>query len=117
MKYCLDCGFVGDPKQNTPGTCSLELKLWLFFVIPGIIYSVWRRLARYRGCAKCGNRHLVATDSPIAQDALRRLSPRSVVKPWFCTACGEPIFSGRSYCEGCESRASRASEAVTLVRV
>jgi hypothetical protein len=27
MKYCQNCGFVGEPKQNTPGTLSMEVTL------------------------------------------------------------------------------------------
>ena len=115
MKYCLDCGFVGKPKQNIPGTLSMEVWLWLFFIIPGIIYSVWRRLARYEGCAMCGNQHIVRADSPAAQSALLKLSPTPSLGLWFCMACGEPIFGEGSLCERCGTHASKGSgEAVRL---
>jgi hypothetical protein len=108
MKYCLDCGFVGQPEQYKPGTFQMELGLWLLFLVPGVIYSVWRLSARYQRCAKCGNKRIVPTDSPVAQAALRRLSPPSSPHPWVCTACGEPIFRGGSFCERCQPRPGRA---------
>src|ERR1017187_1866942 len=116
MKYCLDCGFVGQPEQNTPGTLSTEVKLWLFLIVPGVFYSVWRRLASYQGCAMCGNQHIVPTHSAVAQTALRRLSPPPALSPWACMECGEPIFGEDSFCERCETRFSKASEEVGLLR-
>lgn len=108
MKYCLDCGFVGQPEQNTPGTFPIEMSLWLFFVVPGVIYSIWRRSARYQGCPKCGNKHIVPTDSSVAQAALARLSPTRSAQSWVCMACGKPIFRGGSFCESCVPRESGA---------
>jgi len=109
VKYCLDCGFVGEPEQKTPGTPSMEIALWLFFVIPGIFYSVWRRLTRFKRCARCGNNNIVRADSPVAQAALLRLSPTPSRGLWYCMACGEPIFSGGSFCKKCGIRSSMAS--------
>jgi hypothetical protein len=119
MKYCLYCGFVGNPVPNTPGTASMEVRLWFLFLVPGLIYSAWRRLATYQGCAKCGNKHLVAADSAVAQAALLRLSPTPSRGLWFCLDCGEPIFSGAYFCEKCLARPSRARarEGEALVRI
>jgi hypothetical protein len=112
MKYCLDCGFVGEQKQYIPGKLSMEVGLWLFFIVPGVIYSVWRRLASYQACAMCGNKRIVPTNSPAAQAALRSLSPTPSMNSWVCMDCGEPIFSGGSFCERCKPLASRAVEEV-----
>jgi len=117
MKYCVDCGFVGKPIYITPGTRSMEVGLWLFFVVPGIIFSAWRRLASYQECALCGKRHIVPKDSLVAQAALRKLSPPPAVSPWFCTACGEPIFSGGSFCERCEALSNTVSEQLVQLQV
>lgn len=116
MKYCLYCGFVGEPGQKTPGTVSTEVGLWLFFVVPGLLYSVWRRLARQQRCAKCGNTHIVAAESPVAQAALLKLSPTSSLDLWFCMGCGEPIFSAGFFCQKCSTRSSRASAPEALLR-
>ena len=40
--YCTNCGTVAEPKKHTPGTFLTEAVLWLFLIIPGLIYSVWR---------------------------------------------------------------------------
>ncbi len=148
MKYCLDCGFAGQPEQHKPGTFQIELGLWLFllvpqfiysigrlagryipgtflmedglwslFLVPGVVYSIWRLAARHRGCAKCGSRRIVPADSPVAQAALRRLSPSSSLSSWVCMACGEPIFRGNSFCERCETRSDRTSKGVALLRI
>lgn len=102
MGYCLDCGFVGEPEQHTPGTRSWEVGLWLLSVVLGIIYSVWRRLARYQRCAKCGNKHIVRADSPVAQAALLRLAPTPSRKLGFCLECGESMLNSGAICERCE---------------
>lgn len=116
MKYCLDCGFVGEPKEITPGTASMEIALWLLLVLPGLMYSVWRTLARYQECAKCGNKHLISADSSEAQAALLKLSPPRSRGLWFCMACGEPIFDGGFFCEKCEAHSSRARDEVATLR-
>lgn len=116
MKYCLDCGFVGEPEQHDPGKVSTEIVLWLFLVVPGIIYSVWRSLSRYQGCAKCGGQHLVKSDSPFARAALLKLSPTPSRELWFCAACGQPIFSAGAFCEKCEPRVRTTTEAVAQLQ-
>ena len=39
---CTRCGTIGRPKRYTPGTFGMELLLFLFFIIPGLIYGIWR---------------------------------------------------------------------------
>jgi len=116
MKYCLDCDFVGPPEQFKPGTLQMELVLWLLFLVPGVIYSLWRLSARSERCAKCGNKRIVPMDSPVAQAALRRLSPASSLTRWVCAACGQPIFRGGSFCESCGTRLSRASKGAAFLQ-
>jgi len=99
-KYCLDCGFIGKPKQKTPGTFLWEIVLWLFFLVPGVIYSIWRLMARYQGCAKCGGKRIVPVDSPVAQAAIRNLLPAESTQR-FCTACGKPLSAGSQFCQIC----------------
>ena len=155
MEYCLECDFVGQPKQYRPGTFGLQVLLWLFFLIPpaiyaigrlsvryqgviyslwklsapyrpetlgtevtlwliflvpGVIYSIWRLSARYEGCAQCGSRRVVPLDSPLAQAALRRLSPTLSARSWVCMACGKPIFSGGRFCPSCGASLETPSE-------
>lgn len=64
--YCKDCGTIAAPATDTPGSILIELVLWLCFIIPGLIYSLWRHSRRHDVCAKCGSAHLIPPDSPLA---------------------------------------------------
>lgn len=70
MVVCTRCLSTGSPKSITPGSIWLELLLWLLFLIPGVIYSVWRITARYKGCLACGAREIIPLASPAAQRLL-----------------------------------------------
>ena len=50
---CTNCGYKGIAERHTQGTCCIELVLWFFFIIPGIIYSIWRVTSRKWRCPKC----------------------------------------------------------------
>lgn len=64
---CKSCGTIGNRKTMTPGSIGMELVLWLFFLLPGLIYSFWRHAGRYEGCGACGGRELVPVDSPVGR--------------------------------------------------
>ncbi len=72
-QYCKSCGTVGLGKRIMPGSFLIELALWLLFLLPGLIYSVWRFTTIYQGCTNCESRELVPADSPLAQQALAGL--------------------------------------------
>jgi ssDNA-binding Zn-finger/Zn-ribbon topoisomerase 1 len=55
---CPNCGYEGEAKTYTKGSLAVEIVLWLFFLLPGLIYSVWRLSSRYEGCPKCGYEHV-----------------------------------------------------------
>lgn len=69
--FCQSCGAQGEPKKFTPGSIAIEIVLWLFFIIPGLIYSIWRLTARYSGCSSCGSKNIIPITSPMAQQFLR----------------------------------------------
>lgn len=48
----------------------IEVILWLMFLVPGIIYSIWRLTSRHRACAMCGGTGLIPVDSPVGQRLL-----------------------------------------------
>ncbi len=64
---CTVCGYVGEPKSAIEGSGCVEVLLWLFFIIPGLIYSVWRSSSRHKVCPKCHNKSLIPIDSPRAK--------------------------------------------------
>ena len=69
-KYCPNCGTVGVPKRYMRGGFITELLLWVLFIVPGIIYSVWRLSSKYDGCSQCGFRDVIPVESPVARAAL-----------------------------------------------
>jgi len=72
-KFCKSCEFVGEPQKKVKGNLFFEIVLWLMFILPGVLYSIYR----YTGdgpvtyvCPKCGNSRLIPIDSPAAKRAL-----------------------------------------------
>jgi hypothetical protein len=41
-KYCQTCGTVGRPVTRVKGAFLIELILYLFMILPGVLYTVWR---------------------------------------------------------------------------
>lgn len=64
---CVNCGHKGTPAKITPGTFGMEVLLWLIFLVPGVIYSLWRLSAAFPGCPKCKAKNMIPEDSPIAR--------------------------------------------------
>ena len=64
-QICKDCGTVDDPKRFTKGSIFIEIILWICFLIPGLIYSIWRLTSRYDGCPVCGSQNIVPISTPI----------------------------------------------------
>jgi hypothetical protein len=69
-KICTTCGYIGRSKRVTKGSILIELLLWLAFLIPGLIYSLWRITSRYDACPKCGSPNMIPTDSPVGRRLL-----------------------------------------------
>ena len=67
---CLECGTVGRTKTRTKGSILIELLLWCCFLVPGLIYSVWRMTTRQRVCKCCGSTRVVPITSPAGQRCL-----------------------------------------------
>jgi len=64
---CKFCGFVGKPKKVTEGSFLVEIFLWLLFLLPGVIYSIWRMTTRKDVCPKCGKPDMIPVDTPEGQ--------------------------------------------------
>ena len=75
QKLCTNCLTVAAPKRRTPGSFLIEIVLWLCFLVPGVIYSLWRVSARHFVCPACGSREIVPVDSPRAKQLLEASSP------------------------------------------
>lgn len=64
---CPNCGIRGEAKTITKGSTLIELLLWLCFIVPGLIYSIWRLSSRGKGCPSCGNTGMIPVNSPIGK--------------------------------------------------
>lgn len=73
-RFCTQCGHIARPGTETPGSIWIEAILWLAFIVPGLIYSVWRHNKRHAACPKCGSAALIPADSPKAQAAIRQMA-------------------------------------------
>lgn len=63
---CATCLTVGSPKTVARGSFWIEVVLWLCFLVPGLLYSIWRLTTKHKACAACGGTQLVPLDSPMA---------------------------------------------------
>lgn len=70
QRLCVQCEFKGKAKPETKGSIGVEIILWLCFLLPGMIYSVWRLSNKSMICPSCGCRDLVPLDSPRAKKIL-----------------------------------------------
>lgn len=61
---CENCRTVGYPGRKVKGSIVIEVLLWLCFLIPGLLYSLWRHASAYKVCKACGSEELVPVDSP-----------------------------------------------------
>lgn len=74
--FCSSCGTIELPKVHTPGSFGVEVLGWLFFIVPGVLYSMWRLSARKQVCAGCGATTLLPPDSPVAVQMQRAMEVR-----------------------------------------
>jgi hypothetical protein len=66
-KICAACGTIGKPKRVTRGSFFIEILLWLCFLVPGLIYTIWRLTTRGDACRACGGTVLLPLDTPGGQ--------------------------------------------------
>lgn len=71
---CMECGSVVCPVKVTPGSFGTEIILWIFFIIPGILYSIWRMTAKDEICPVCKSDKFLPVNSPKAQAVIKQLS-------------------------------------------
>jgi ssDNA-binding Zn-finger/Zn-ribbon topoisomerase 1 len=56
---CPNCKYEGNGKYIVKGSTFIEFILWCCFVIPGLIYSVWRLNNKKWICPQCDFEHVV----------------------------------------------------------
>lgn len=73
---CKACGHVGTTQMVTRGSLAIEIVLWLCFLIPGLIYSLWRSTSRHSACRKCASTEIIPADSPIGKKLIADQQPK-----------------------------------------
>lgn len=76
-KLCTNCGHVDVPRTKTPGHALIELILWLTFILPGIIFSIWRHSSKFKVCRQCGAPNPIDLNSPMARQIRPDIEPPS----------------------------------------
>ena len=73
---CTVCGYTGKPKRMPKGNILIEIILWLCFIVPGAIYTLWRFFTRFDACPKCNKFTVISADSPMGQKLTKELGIR-----------------------------------------
>lgn len=68
---CTICGYIGKPKNITRGSFFIEIVLWFFFIIPGLIYTIWRLTTKGKVCPACGNLPMIPLNTPKGLELLK----------------------------------------------
>jgi len=77
-----------------PGSLDIELVLWLCFLLPGILYSIWRLSGRKRACPTCRGSSMIPVDSPKGRELCQMfgIDPATVPEPeTFSRALGRKV--------------------------
>lgn len=72
--FCKSCGHEGEPASHTPGSILIELVLWLCFIVPGLVYSLWRLSRRRKVCSACRSADIIPSNSPMARSLRKQFS-------------------------------------------
>lgn len=95
---CTTCGHAGMPAQQRPGSGAIELVLWIFFLIPGLIYSLWRSSAVREICPSCGRDTMLSRQSPVGIELMaKRGGWTDVDEKRFRNAAAEASRGGGAY--------------------
>jgi hypothetical protein len=69
---CTNCGSVETPRTKTPGSLWIEVLLWFFFILPGLLYSLSRINNRGLECGVCGKETIIPINSPKGRKMLKK---------------------------------------------
>ncbi|NIP99517.1 MAG: hypothetical protein GWM98_03090 [Nitrospinaceae bacterium] len=71
-KYlCMECGCQREPIYVKRGLLVIEILMWLCYLFPGVIYSIWRRVRKQQVCPKCLTPSVELTSSTRAMGMMR----------------------------------------------
>lgn len=95
--YCNFCQHYTND-ANMKGSGWIELVLYLFYIIPGIIYSIWRRSGEPNICPLCNSVGLIPAHLvPIEAND----EPEETRDEIECPYCAEKILAKAKICKHC----------------
>lgn len=97
---CSSCGSVDEPLKKIKGSGIFEIILYFFFIIPallcsispafwvfaliglipGLMYSGYRRRSKYKVCSKCNSKEVIPLDSPRGRELSSRYHPEATLQ-------------------------------------
>jgi DNA-directed RNA polymerase subunit RPC12/RpoP len=96
---CVACGHVGATKLR--GSIFITIILLFFYIIPGIIYMIWRRGGR--GCSACGSSNVKLYNPQAKNQQHQPQIQHSNVQQIQCPDCRELIRYDARKCKHCGS--------------
>ena len=76
-KYiCTLCGSQKEPVWAKRGSGYIEILMWLAYIVPGMIYTLWRLLRKHQVCQNCSQPTVIPINS--AQGTHLRLLMKSL---------------------------------------
>ncbi len=75
---CTSCGFQGKAKMQTRGSFAMEIVLWLAFIIPGLIYSIWRLTSKKEVCPSCDQPTMIPRESPRGRQLVQEYNSAKI---------------------------------------
>lgn len=60
---CPLCRYHGPAAKLISGSFAIEVVLWLCGILPGLLYTLWRKSSEGYGCPCCGNEHVIKSDA------------------------------------------------------
>lgn len=70
---CPNCKYEGKGKFINKGSFGVEIILWLLFLLPGLVYSVWRLCNRIVICPDCRFEHVKKINRDPTRDYRKKL--------------------------------------------
>ena len=65
---CLRCKSRVEPVEVVRGSLLVEVILWLFLLLPGLLSHLWVSGTSREICPECGSEDLVPVDSPRGKE-------------------------------------------------
>ena len=93
MKTCTNCGATCQ-EGLMKGSGWIEVILWLCYIVPGLIYSIWRRSGEQSICPTCKKETLIPAVTASATSNSQRVEVT-------CEWCAEPILASAKVCKHC----------------